>query len=188
MIRPLIVDEGKWRGIAAVAAFTTGAVLSSATTGALLGLFGDHSLPHLSLSVPIGLAFGLLLAVADVVDRTPTIRRQTKRAWWRMGPVRASALWGVDLGLGFSTIRVTSLYWVAAAGVVLLRSPTRGAVVLSTYGFGLAVGLAVGVFVLRGRAGECSANVQVLRVRPGVTVALAALVPVFTIALAVAAA
>ena len=188
MIRPLIVDEGKLRGAAAVGTFTAGAVLSSATTGLLLGLVGDLSLPHLSLSAPIGLALGVSLAVADIFDRTPTIRRQTHRAWWRMGPVRACALWGVDLGFGFSTIRVTSLYWVAAAGVVLSRSPTLGAAALSSYGFGLAFGLTVGVFVLRGRAGECSANVQVLRVRPAMTLALAALVPVFTIALAAAAA
>lgn len=101
--------------------------------------------------------------------------------------MRASCLWGVDLGTGFSTIRVTSLYWLSAVGVFLIGSPVAGAAMLSAYGLGLATSLSLGVFFLRGTPGSCSANVRVLTVQPRITRVLGALLFVFAAALAISA-
>ena len=75
------------------------------------------------------LAVAGLLVLLAVVDtgvirlRTPMWRRQTpKQLFYLYGPNKAALLWGLDVGLVFTTFRVTSLSWAAlavtAAGLV----------------------------------------------------------------------
>ena len=148
MTRPLIVDEGRRRGAVAVAIFALGAMIASASVGIALGLLG-HALVSLSTSTAlfvIALA-GLPLLVADLRGKTPTSRRQTRKMWRRKGPIAASLIWGLDLGVGFTTIRVASLYWMVALAVFLTQSLSTGAL-LGAYGIGLGTNLAAAVVFL----------------------------------------
>lgn len=129
------------------------------TLGAMLGLLGLALVPGQWLSrVLIGIAaIGIVMALSDLGvagTSTLTLRRQTCPVWWHtLGPVRAAFLWGLDLGLGFTTIRVASLYWMVALVVFALASPILGAVILGGYGLALALNLALGVQFLALRNG-----------------------------------
>ena len=86
---------------------------------------------------------GCLLLLADLRMRTPTLRRQTCSTWYReRGAGTAWALWGFDLGLGFSTIRLSSLYWLMVLFVAAFVPPVFAPLVLAFYGLGLGVALA----------------------------------------------
>ncbi|HJT59133.1 MAG TPA: hypothetical protein VJ761_21685 [Ktedonobacteraceae bacterium] len=124
-----------------------------------MGLLGLALVPGQWLSrVLIGIAaIGIVMALSDLGvagTSTLTLRRQTCPVWWHtLGPVRAAFLWGLDLGLGFTTIRVASLYWVVALVVFALASPILGAAILGGYGLALALNLALGVQFLALRNG-----------------------------------
>lgn len=106
---------------------------------------------------------GVALAALDVAGRTPTVRRQTEPVWWRTrGPYRAAFLWGFDLGLGFTTIRVASLYWIVVLAIVLIGSPAAGAATLAVYGLALGLNLAFGLFFLDRPACGARANIRAL--------------------------
>jgi hypothetical protein len=51
-------------------------------------------------------------------------------------------VWGFDLGLGFSTIRLSSLYWLMVLFVAAFVSPVLAPLVLVFYGLGLGVAVA----------------------------------------------
>lgn len=77
---------------------------------------------------------------------TLTLRRQTCPVWWRdFGPLCATVLWGFDLGLGFSTIRVASLYWIVLLVIFILASPVTSAAILLGYGLALPLNLMIGI-------------------------------------------
>jgi hypothetical protein len=143
-------------------------VLSSAALGALLGLLGGL-LP--SLATPAALivlgAAGVALAFRDLRGRTPTLRRQTDPVWWRTrGHFKAAFLWGFDLGLGFTTIRVASLFWIVLLAILLLGSPAAGAGVLALYGLALGANLTFGLFLLDRTACGARANIRALGLSP----------------------
>jgi hypothetical protein len=136
-----------------VAFYTAGALASSAAVGAALGAIGAFFLTGRSRSslVLVGLV-GVLAALGDlgIVSR-PLIglNRQTDRLWSdRFGERGGSFLWGIDLGLGFSTIRVASLYWVVALVTLTVASVPLGALILCCYGLGLSSNLIFGSLVL----------------------------------------
>jgi hypothetical protein len=80
--------------------------------------------------------------------RTPTVRRQTQRLWWhRMRKPLAAFVWGVDLGMVVTSIRVSSLAWVALVLAFVSGDAWRGALVMVPYGIGLLVNLVVGTIV-----------------------------------------
>jgi hypothetical protein len=82
-------------------------------------------------------------------------------------------LWGVDLGLGFTTIRVSSLYWIVALVAMVLASPWIGAAILGAYGLALVLNLGIGaMFFERGGHGV-HANVLAIRLVHPLKVALA---------------
>src|SRR6516225_7070849 len=74
----------------------------------------------------VAYALGVLstaaLADAGVRGATPpSIPRQTCSLWFRrFGPLRAWFFWGLDLGLGVTTYRATSLYWAAMLTAILV--------------------------------------------------------------------
>lgn len=180
MIRPLVKGANQstsWLRL--LGTYWVGAEVSSTALGALLGLLGILLLPHASMLpalVLVGVT-GAFLALADLGvggTRTSTLRRQTCPAWWRrFGRARAVLLWGIDLGLGFTTVRVASLYWVVVMLVIVLASPVAGMIILGCYGLGLLANLSTGLFVLERRAGRPAAPVQALQLAPLLKAALA---------------
>jgi hypothetical protein len=105
-------------------------------------------------------ALGFVLAASDARAgplRTPSLRRQTCPTWYQAaGSQRAFLFWGLDLGTGFSTIRVGSLYWLLVPIVALLVPTTVAPLVTGAYGASLAVGLAIIVVRARGCGDSCA--------------------------------
>jgi hypothetical protein len=66
----------------------------------------------------------LALAVLDLLGRTPHLDRQTPQMLVRLLPTgragAAGVAWGFDIGLLFTTIKVSSLMWAALAWAMLL--------------------------------------------------------------------
>jgi hypothetical protein len=156
MISTFLVKEGRARASQVVAAFAIGAVLTSAVVGAAVAALGTAAeIPHGRVAlIGLGVLAGAL-AIADATGRTPTVRRQTKSHWWvSTGPRRAGLIWGADLGFGFTTIRIASVYWIAIAAACIFEPPASAAISLGFYGVGLSVNLIFGVTMLRRRFGN----------------------------------
>lgn len=154
-----------------------GTVIGSMTLGSTLGFLGSIVVPRheVDLAITIAGIAGSALALCDLGvggASTPTLRRQTQPMWWRVfGRVPAMFLWGLDLGLGFTTIRVSSLYWMVALIIVALASPLKGAAILSGYGFALALNLGLGTLMLEHKGDRSS--VCVLRLHHSLKMGLA---------------
>jgi hypothetical protein len=149
VIGPLVQGKREVRGsVRSVALFALGAVLGAATTGVLIGVLAagvQASAGEGVRAVAVGVA-GCVLLLVDLGLRTPTLRRQTCSTWYRERGARfAWPLWGFDLGLGFSTIRLSSLYWLLVLFVAAFVSPVLTPLVLAFYGLGLAVAVAAAV-------------------------------------------
>jgi hypothetical protein len=146
VIGPLVQGKRELRGsVGSVALFGVGAIAGALVTGSLIGLLGaalQALAGERTLALAVGAA-GCGLVLVDVALRTPTLRRQTCSAWYRdRGARKAWVFWGFDLGLGFSTIRLSSLYWLTALFVAAFVSPLLAPLVLAFYGLGLTVAFA----------------------------------------------
>jgi cytochrome c biogenesis protein CcdA len=152
VIGPLVQGKREVRGaVGSVTVFGLGAVAGALITGSLVGLLGGAAQALVGehvLAVAVGAA-GCVLLLADLGFlglRTPTLRRQTSSAWYReRGARTAWGLWGLDLGLGFSTIRLSSLYWLMVLFVVAFVPPVLAPLVLAFYGLGLGAAFAAAV-------------------------------------------
>ena len=130
---------------------TLGAVAGGSVTGSLIGVLGaavQALISERAVAVAVGAA-GCVLLLADLGLlglRTPTLRRQTSSTWYRQrGPRAAWALWGFDLGLGFSTNRLSSHYWLMVLFVVAFVPPVLAPLVFALYGLGLGIAFAAAV-------------------------------------------
>jgi hypothetical protein len=146
VIGPRVRGTRQVRGsVGTVTLFALSAMVGAAITGAAIGPLGGAVQAFAgkqTLAVAVGAA-GCLLLLADLRMRTPTLKRQTCSTWYReRGAGTAWALWGFDLGLGFSTIRLSSLYWLMVLFVVAFVPPVFAPLVLAFYGLGLGVALA----------------------------------------------
>lgn len=116
----------KW--VPLIALYALGSMLSATLVGATVGFLGSLLMESQWQSVALlGVAIiGIILALSDFGlggMHTLALRRQTCPIWWRdFGPLLATLLWGFDLGLGFSTIRVASLYWIILLAIFILAS------------------------------------------------------------------
>jgi uncharacterized protein YacL len=151
VIGPRVRGTRQVRGsVGTVAVFTVCAMAGAAITGSLIGLLGaavQAFAGRQTLAAAVG-AVGCVLLLADLRMRTPTLRRQTRSTWYRrLGSRTAWALWGFDLGLGFSTIRLSSLYWLMVLFVAAFVPPVLAPFVLAFYGLGLGVAFAGAVVV-----------------------------------------
>lgn len=176
VIGPRVRGTRQLRGsVGTVTVFALCAMVGAAITGSLIGLLGGaaQSLAgERTLAVAVGAAGGVLL-LADLRMRTPTLRRQTCSTWYReRGAGTAWALWGFDLGLGFSTIRLSSLYWLMVLFVAAFVSPVFAPLVFAFYGLGLGVALA-GAVVTQSRiaSSATSPGLGLLRAAGGVRLA-----------------
>jgi hypothetical protein len=117
---------GTW--IRVIVLYALGAVAGAVLMGTTVGFLGSLLEVGQRRSFALmGIAIiGIILALSDFGIggmRTPTLRRQTCPAWRRaFGHARAALLWGFDLGLGFTTIRIASLYWVMLLVVLAVAS------------------------------------------------------------------
>ncbi|HEY7148981.1 MAG TPA: hypothetical protein VH420_05995 [Gaiellaceae bacterium] len=152
VIGPLVQGKRELRGsVSSVAIFAAAAILGAALTGVVVGLIGgvvQSVFDERTLAIAVGVA-GAVLLVADLGLlglRSPTLRRQTCSTWYlQRGPRSVWKFWGFDLGLGFSTIRLSSLYWLMVLFVAAFVSPVLAPLALAFYGLGLGVAFAAAV-------------------------------------------
>lgn len=146
-IRPLVQGSPtSLRASTALALYVTGAVVGALVTGTAITI-AQAATSHVDVRwrwIILGtIAVGL--AAADLGFwrlHTPSSRRQTGAQWPRtIGPRRAWLAWGFDMALGFTTIRVTSLIWVALAASVLVVPSPAGFLVAGAYAAGVTMGL-----------------------------------------------
>jgi hypothetical protein len=195
VIGPLVEGKRQLRDpLKLVALFGLGAVVGAALTGALVGLLGaaaQNLASDSALAIAVGAA-GCVLLLADLGVlglRTPSLRRQTSSTWYRdLGPRTAWAFWGVDLGLGFSTIRLGSLYWFMVLFVAAFVSPPLAPLVLAFYGLGLCAALTAVVVTKARKAGPVTgwSGLGLLRAARSVRLASDALLGLASIAIVVA--
>jgi hypothetical protein len=120
------------------ATFALGALAGGTVTFAGLAALGGlvhGSGGEIGSAIGVAVLLGAALGEARGVRVVPQIRRQVPEPWRRRLPLPlASALYGVLLGLGFTTFVLTLAVWALAALTFALGDPA----------IGLAVGLAFG--------------------------------------------
>jgi hypothetical protein len=120
--------------LVACATFTAGALAGGAITFGGLALLG-RAVGAGSAVVAATVALAAAVGEARGARIVPQVRRQVPESWRRVLPVPlAAGLYGVLLGLGFTTFILTFAVWALAGVAVALGDP----------GLGLAVGLAFG--------------------------------------------
>jgi hypothetical protein len=124
--------------------YTVAGSLSSTFVGLLLAWLGGLLLrqPPGELGILICIAIGVLALARELgwLSLTvPQLRRQTREVWKILpGPV-AAALWGLDLGLIFSTRLTFPGPWLIAAIAILFGNPAFGAALFVSYWLGRAL-------------------------------------------------
>jgi hypothetical protein len=123
--------------LAACVTFAAGALAGGAATFGALALLGEA----LGAGGPVALAVAAAVALAAAIGEArgttivPQVRRQVPESWRRRMPVPlAAGLYGVLLGLGFTTFILTFAVWALAGACIAIGDPALG----------LAVGLAFG--------------------------------------------
>ncbi|MFL5870242.1 MAG: hypothetical protein ACJ75R_04120 [Solirubrobacterales bacterium] len=140
-------DGGPPTTLAACGTFTLGALAGGVATFGSLALLGSavDAGGH-GLSYAIAAAVATAAAAAEIrgLRIVPQLRRQLPEHWRRLMPMPVAAgLYGVLLGLGFTTF-VLSFGVFALAGIVLaVGDPAVGLVVGLAFGIGRAVPVAV---------------------------------------------
>jgi hypothetical protein len=138
--------------IAACTTFALGALAGGVMTFGGLSLLGSAlgaggtSAAALAGAVALAAAIGELRGARIV----PQVRRQVPESWRRVLPVPlAAGLYGILLGLGFTTFILTFAVWALAGTSIALGDPSLGLLV----GLGFGLGRLVPVVVLAPAAG-----------------------------------
>src|SRR5688500_18029316 len=158
---------GRWVTPAACATFLPGAVVGGLITFGGLALAGS-ALPGSWLSY--GLAATVALTAALVEARgsriAPQIRRQLPEHWRRVMPMPvAAALYGVLLGLGFTTFVLTFGVWALAGISLALGEPLVGVALGVGFGVGRAAPIVTLAPISARPAGRSA--VELMADRPG---------------------
>ena len=161
---------GRRTTIAACAAFMPGAIAGGLITfGALAGL---GELVHGAGGRATYLVAAGLAAVAAVLEArgvrvVPQIRRQVPEHWRRVMPMPlASALYGVLLGLGFTTFVLSFGVWALAGISFAIGDPALGLLVGGCFGLGRGIPI-VALAPLAGSPAGIRAN-ELMCEHPGV--------------------
>ncbi len=112
--------------------FAVGALAGAVATFGGLALLGATFGAGQGAAVAIAVALLLAAAAGDVAGRriVPQVRRQVPESWRRVLPVPlAAALYGVLLGLGFTTFVLSFAVYALAAACVALGDSEAGLVV-----------------------------------------------------------
>jgi hypothetical protein len=129
--------------IAACASFAPGAVLGGMTTFGLLSALGHlvHGVGGRA-SYLVAAAIAIAAGVADARGTriAPQIRRQLPERWrWTMPLPLAASLYGVLLGLGFTTFVLSFGVWALAGISIALGDPATGLAIGAAFGIGRAI-------------------------------------------------
>jgi hypothetical protein len=132
--------------IAACATFSLGALAGAVATFGALAVVGGlvHSSGEIAYLAAAAIAICAALAEIRGVRILPQVRRQLPEHWRRVMPMPlAAGLYGVLLGLGFTTF-VLSFGVFALAGIVFaVGEPAVGVAVGLAFGFGRALPIAL---------------------------------------------
>jgi hypothetical protein len=125
--------------ITACVTFSAGALAGGAATFGGLALLGQT----LGSGGPAALAVGAAVALAAAVGEArgarivPQVRRQVPESWRRRMPLPlAAGLYGVLLGLGFTTFILTFAVWALAGVSIAVGDPALGVAVGLAFGAG----------------------------------------------------
>jgi hypothetical protein len=136
-------DARRGATLAASATFALGTLLGGAITFGSLALLGSLVGDGVAgLREGLGAALALAAAVADWrgVRIAPQIRRQVPERWrWTLPLPLACALYGVLLGLGFTTFVLAFAVWALAGISFASGDPLVGVVVGLAFGAGRAL-------------------------------------------------
>ncbi|HST34759.1 MAG TPA: hypothetical protein VLJ80_14710 [Solirubrobacteraceae bacterium] len=136
-------DARRGATLAACATFALGTLLGGAITFGSLALLGSLVGDGVAgLREGLGAALALAAAVADWrgVRIAPQIRRQVPERWrWTLPLPLACALYGVLLGLGFTTFVLAFAVWALAGISFASGDPLVGVVVGLAFGAGRAL-------------------------------------------------
>jgi hypothetical protein len=131
------------RWLSDVVAYTLAGVVTSVLVGGSLGFAGALVLPETDALLGIALAVALVAIARDsglLPVPLPQVGRQTQGLWAKgFGGRAAAVLWGLDLGLVFTTWLNLSGAWVLAAVAVLAGQPAFGAMLFVAYWLGRAL-------------------------------------------------
>ena len=127
----------------ACVAFVPGALAGGVLTFVALAAFGDL-LHGAGGRVAYGIAAGIALLAAVLEARgtriVPQIRRQLPEHWRRVLPMPlAAALYGVLLGIGFTTFVLSFGVWALAGVAVAVGDPALGLIIGVAFGIGRAL-------------------------------------------------
>ncbi len=133
--------------VAACLTFTAGALAGGVLTFGGLALLGDALGAGGAAAAGVAAAVALAAAIGEARGTriAPQVRRQVPESWRRVLPVPlAAGLYGVLLGLGFTTFILTFAVWALAALSVALGEPALGVAI----GLGFGIGRALPVLAL----------------------------------------
>ena len=125
--------------LAACATFSAGALAGGAATFGGLALLGQALGAGGAAALAVAAAVALAAAVGEARGARilPQVRRQVPESWRRRMPVPlASGLYGLLLGLGFTTFILTFAVWALAGVSVALGDPALGLLVGLAFGAG----------------------------------------------------
>ena len=128
--------------LVACATFTVGALVGGVITFGGLGLLGQWLGAGGTGAAAVAAVVAVAAAIGEArgVRIVPQVRRQVPESWRRILPVPlAAGLYGVLLGLGFTTFILTFAVWALAAVSVALGDPALGAVLGLAFGAGRAL-------------------------------------------------
>jgi hypothetical protein len=150
-------DTRRAATLAASATFALGTLIGGVVTFGGLALAGQLIGGGVGgLREGLGAALALAAAVADWrgVKIAPQIRRQVPERWrWTMPLPLACALYGILLGLGFTTFVLAFAVWALAGISFAAGDPLLGAVVGLAFGAGRALPVLWMAPALRGASG-----------------------------------
>ncbi len=141
-LAPHACDGRRRTSVAGAVAFALGALGGGVVTFGGLALLGDALGAGGAAAAAVAVAALLLAAAGDAAGRriVPQVRRQVPESWRRILPVPlAAGLYGVLLGLGFTTFVLSFATWGLAAACLAVGSPATGALVGLAFGGGRAV-------------------------------------------------
>jgi hypothetical protein len=128
--------------LVACVTFTAGALAGGAATFGGLALLGEALGAGGTAAVAVAAAIALAAAAGEARGAriVPQVRRQVPESWRRVLPVPlAAGLYGVLLGLGFTTFILSFAVWALAGVSVALGDPALGLLVGLGFGAGRAL-------------------------------------------------
>lgn len=139
-------DRGRPTTLIACVMFAIGALVGGVATFGGLALLGSalHTGGGLMLAAAAVVAVMAALGELRAVRIVPQIRRQVPEPWRRLMPLPlAAGLYGVLLGLGFTTFVLTLANWALATISLAVGDPATGALIGLAFGAGRALPVVV---------------------------------------------